>query len=103
MYMAILCCLSLSVHTLGAAPKYLSDHTVTDAGFEPIGRHKRSTSEILSPCFVIDTEAPLTPSDFSAAVKDLLNRVTGLQISSSNIKQYVSTTSIVRFFPTTMF
>ena len=95
-YIAIFCWLSLSVHnTYGAAIQGSPEHTVIDAGFESTGRHTRSTSGTLSPCFVIDTEAPVTPAEFPAALNDLLNRVTGLQTSSSNIIQYVSTTSFL--------
>ena len=93
-YITIFCWLSLSVHnTYGAAIQERPGHSLTDAEFESTDRHKRSTNGTLSPCFVIDTEAPVTPADFPTALNDLLNRVTGLQTSTSKIIQYVSTTS----------
>ena len=66
---------------------------MTNAGLESTGSHKRSTSGTLSPSFVVDTEAPAIPAEFPTALKDLLNRVAGLQGSTSNIIQYVSITS----------
>jgi len=92
-YIATLCWLSLSVHsTYGAAIQGSTEHSLTDARFESTGRNKRSTGT-LSPCFVIDSEAPVTPAEFPNSLKDLLNRVAGLQTSTSNLIQYVSTTS----------